>query len=156
IPCPRCRFASISVTFPHHPSCSDEPNSGGRDAGTTRAPISGEPQTLRRILHCASLSSRSFRPFAAPIASTSPASRRQRRYVAPGTQFLLSHRLRWATLLAWGGLWLFLTSSTAISLTGQMVLPLPWLVSLANRFLIVTCCIWFIAAAWRGTRAPGP
>jgi len=37
----------------------------------------------------------------------------------------------------------------------QMVLPLPPSVSLANRFLIVTCCIWFIAAAWSGTRAPG-
>jgi Protein of unknown function (DUF998) len=70
-------------------------------------------------------------------------------------QLLLSHRLRWATLVAWGGLWLFLTSSTVISFTGQMVLPLPSWVSLANRFLIVTYCIWFIAAAWSGTRAPG-
>ena len=68
-------------------------------------------------------------------------------------QFLLSHRLRWATLLAWGGLLLFLISSTVISLGGQMVLPLPWWVSLANRFLIVTYCIWFIAAAQSGTRA---
>jgi hypothetical protein len=70
-------------------------------------------------------------------------------------QFLLSQRLRWATLLAWGGLLLFLTSSTVISLTGQMVVPLPLWVSLANRFLIVTYCIWFIAAAWSGSRAPG-
>ena len=72
-------------------------------------------------------------------------------------QFLVSHRLRWATPMAWGGLWLFLASLTVISLTGQMDTPLPPWVSLANRFLIVTYCIWFMAAAWRmtwsGTRA---
>jgi Protein of unknown function (DUF998) len=55
--------------------------------------------------------------------------------------------LKWATLAAWGGLWLFLASVVSISLTGQMDAPLPWWVSLANRFLIVTYCIWFIAAA---------
>jgi hypothetical protein len=58
-----------------------------------------------------------------------------------------SSRLQWATLAAWGGLWLFLASLVSISLTGQMDAPLPWWVSLANRFLIVTYCIWFIAGA---------
>jgi len=62
--------------------------------------------------------------------------------------FLLSHRMRWATLAAWGGLGLFLASLTVSSLTGQTDTPLPLLVSLANRFLIVTYCIWLMAAAW--------
>jgi hypothetical protein len=55
--------------------------------------------------------------------------------------------LQWATLVAWAGLWLFLASLVISSLTGQMDTPLPWGVSLANRFLIVTYCIWFMAAA---------
>src|SRR5215472_10055259 len=66
-------------------------------------------------------------------------------------QLLLSQRLRWATLLAWGGFWLFLASLIVISLTGQMKTPLPPWVSLANRFLIVTYGIWFVAAVWRAT-----
>jgi len=66
-------------------------------------------------------------------------------------QLLLPNRLRWATLLAWGGLGLFLASLIVISLTGQMKRPLaPW-VSLANRFLIVTYGIWFVAAVRRAT-----
>jgi Protein of unknown function (DUF998) len=73
---------------------------------------------------------------------------------------LLSRGLRWSTLVAWGGLWLFLASLIVISFTGQLDTPLPAWVSLANRFLIETYCIWFMAAAWRatwsGTRAaPG-
>jgi hypothetical protein len=63
-------------------------------------------------------------------------------------QLLLPHRLRWATLAAWGGLGLFLASVTVIRLTGQMDTPLPPWVSLANRLLIVTYCIWFMGAAW--------
>ena len=71
-------------------------------------------------------------------------------------QSLLSYRLRWVTLLAWGGLWLFLASLIVVSLTGRMDKPLPPWVSLANRFMVVTYCIWFMAAAWGGTRvAPG-
>jgi len=66
-------------------------------------------------------------------------------------QLVLSHRLRWATLLAWGGLWLFLASLIVISLTGQMKTALPPWVSLANRFLIVTYGVWFVAAVWRAT-----
>jgi quinol-cytochrome oxidoreductase complex cytochrome b subunit len=67
-------------------------------------------------------------------------------------QSLLTRRLRWATLVAWGGLWLFLASLIVTSLTGQMDRPLPPWVSLANRFLIVTYCIWFITAARSATR----
>jgi Protein of unknown function (DUF998) len=63
-------------------------------------------------------------------------------------QLLFPNRLRWATLLAWGGLGLFLASLIVISLTGQMKKPLPPWVSLANRFLIVTYGIWFVAAVW--------
>lgn len=66
-------------------------------------------------------------------------------------QLLLYHWLRWATLLSWGGLWLFLASLIVISRTGQMKTPLPPWVSLANRFLIVTYGIWFVAAMWRAT-----
>jgi hypothetical protein len=70
--------------------------------------------------------------------------------------FLSSHRLRWATLMAWVGLCLFLASLAATGLTGQMGRPLPPWVSLANRFLIVTYCIWFMAATGNGTRAATP
>jgi hypothetical protein len=71
-------------------------------------------------------------------------------------QALLSHRLRWATPVAWSGLGLFLASLTVTSLTGPMETPLPPWVSLANRFLIVTYCFWFTVAAWREARAtPG-
>jgi hypothetical protein len=63
------------------------------------------------------------------------------------TRCLLSHRLQLATLVAWGGLCLFLTSLIAIRLTDQVNIPLPPWVSLANRFLIVTYCIWLMAAA---------
>jgi hypothetical protein len=62
-------------------------------------------------------------------------------------EFPLS-RLRWATLLAWGGFGLFLASLTVIRLMAQTDTPLPAWVSLANRFMIVTYCIWFMAAAW--------
>jgi hypothetical protein len=68
-------------------------------------------------------------------------------------QSLLSQRLRWATLVAWGGLGLFLASLTVIRLTGRIDTPLPPGVSLANRFLIVTYCLWFMVAAWRATRS---
>ncbi len=69
-------------------------------------------------------------------------------------QLLLSHRLRWATLAARGGLGSFLASVTVIRLTGQMDTPVPPWVSLANRFLIMTYCIWFIAAAWSAKCTP--
>jgi quinol-cytochrome oxidoreductase complex cytochrome b subunit len=66
---------------------------------------------------------------------------------------LLSRRLLWATLVAWVGLWFFLVSLAVVGLTGQKDTALsPW-VSLSNRFLIVTYCIWFMTAAsglgWR-------
>jgi hypothetical protein len=63
----------------------------------------------------------------------------------------LSRRVRWATLGAWGGLALFLASVTVIRLTGQIDTPLPPWVSLTNRFLVVTYCIWIMAAASRVT-----
>ena len=90
--------------------------------------------------------------FGSPIAFTLV----DRSLAGSERQALLSHRLRWATLVAWGGLWLFLASLVVISLTGQMEKPLPPWVSLANRFMVLTYCIWFMAAAWGGTRAaPG-
>jgi hypothetical protein len=85
--------------------------------------------------------------FGSPIAFTLV----DRSLASSEPQFLLSHRLRWATLVAWCGLWLFLASLTVIGLTNQMDKSLPPLVSLANRFLVVTYCIWFMTAAWRAT-----
>jgi len=67
---------------------------------------------------------------------------------------LLSRRLRWATLTAWCGLAVFLASLTSASLTDQMNSPLPPWVSLANRFMVVTYCIWFMMAAWQSIRLP--
>jgi len=68
-----------------------------------------------------------------------------------GSKF--TRHLRWTTLLAWVSLWLFVLSLTVVSLTGQLNTLLPWWVSLANRFLVVTYCIWLIAAAWGGSGA---
>jgi len=67
---------------------------------------------------------------------------------------LLSRRLRWATLTAWCGLAVFLASLTSASLTDQMNTPLPPWVSLANRLMVVTYCIWFMMAAWQSIRLP--
>jgi hypothetical protein len=67
---------------------------------------------------------------------------------------LLSRRLQWATLTAWCGLAVFLASLTSASLTDQMITPLPAWVSLANRFMVVTYCIWFMMAAWQSIRLP--
>jgi hypothetical protein len=57
-----------------------------------------------------------------------------------------------ATLAACGGLCLFLASLIAIRLTDQVNIALPPWVSLANRLLIVTYCIWLMAAARCGGR----
>ncbi len=67
-------------------------------------------------------------------------------------QCQMSRNLRWATLVTWGGLWFFLVSLVVGSLNGQID-TLPPLVSLANRLLVVTYCIWLMAAAWSMTRA---
>jgi hypothetical protein len=60
---------------------------------------------------------------------------------------LLSRYLRCA-LVAWGGLGFFVVSLAVGSVTGQIETPLPPWVSLANRFLIVAYCVWFMTAAW--------
>jgi hypothetical protein len=60
-------------------------------------------------------------------------------------------RLQWATLVAWGGLLSFLASLTVVGLFGQMDTPVPLWVSLANRFLVASYCIWFMAAALSAT-----
>jgi len=66
-------------------------------------------------------------------------------------RFLLSSRLLGPTVVAWVGLWFFLIALTVVSLNGQMETRLPVWVSVANRFLIVTYCIWLMAAAWIAT-----
>jgi hypothetical protein len=69
-------------------------------------------------------------------------------------RILLPRSLQWATLIAWIGFWFFLVSLAVVSLTDGLSAPLsPW-VSFANRFLIVTYCLWLMAAGWSaiGTR----
>jgi Protein of unknown function (DUF998) len=66
-------------------------------------------------------------------------------------RFLLSSRLLGPTVVAWVGLWFFLIALTVVSLNGQVDTRLPVWVSVANRFLIVTYCIWLMAAAWIAT-----
>jgi hypothetical protein len=86
--------------------------------------------------------------FGSPIAFTLIARSLARRQ----EQYPMSRHLRWATLVAWVGLCSFCASLAAVSFTGQMDTQLPPWVSLANRFLIVTYCIWFITAARSATR----
>jgi hypothetical protein len=82
--------------------------------------------------------------FASPIAFTLIGRSLARREA----RLPLSRCLRWAALLAWGGLGFFLASLAVLSVTGQTDTPLPPWVSLANRFMVVTYCIWLMAAAW--------
>jgi hypothetical protein len=84
--------------------------------------------------------------FGSPIAFTLIA-----KSLASGKAQTLRH-LHWATLVAWCGLSFFVVSLAVGSLTGQMGTPLPPWISLANRFLIVTYCIWLMAAASAATR----
>jgi Protein of unknown function (DUF998) len=67
---------------------------------------------------------------------------------------LLSRHLWWTALTAWSGLSVFLASLISASLTDQMNRPLSSWVSLANRFMVVTYCIWFMSAAWLSIRLP--
>ena len=68
-------------------------------------------------------------------------------------RFRFTRHLRWTTLLTWVGLCFFVLSLFVVSFTGQFETPLPSWVSLANRFLVVTYCIWRIAAAWSASRS---
>jgi hypothetical protein len=62
--------------------------------------------------------------------------------------------VRWATVAAWGGFLTFLASLVVPGLIGQMETPLPSWVSVANRLLVVTYCIWFAVTALVATRLP--
>ena len=85
--------------------------------------------------------------FGSPIAFTLI----ERSLVRSEGRSLSLRRLQWATLVAWGGLLTFLASLTVARFVGQMDTSLPLWVSIANRFLVVSYCIWFIAAALSAT-----
>jgi Protein of unknown function (DUF998) len=62
--------------------------------------------------------------------------------------------LRWATALAWGGLFSFL-GSTAVFAGRTAVAPVMGLhpaISISNRLMIATYCLWFVVAAWGPAR----
>lgn len=65
----------------------------------------------------------------------------------------LLRNMRWATCMAWCGLWLFLLSLTIAGVASQIDKALPLWVGLANRCMVVTYCIWFMTAAWRSIRS---
>lgn len=71
-------------------------------------------------------------------------------------RFPVLRHLRWVTLATWVGLCSFLASLAVADLTGQMDIPLPPWVSLANRLMIVTYCTWLITAAWWATGSDRP
>lgn len=58
-------------------------------------------------------------------------------------------RVRLATVLAWLGLCCFVASLVVFHATGQTDVPMHPSQSIANRFLIVTYCIWLMSAAWK-------
>ena len=85
--------------------------------------------------------------FGSPIAFTLIT----RSLVRSQTQDPLSHRLRLATLVAWGGLFLSVVSLVPVNLTEGVNTPLPPWLSLANRVMIASYCIWLIIAAQSAT-----
>jgi hypothetical protein len=59
-----------------------------------------------------------------------------------------SHIVRWATLVGWIALLSFLISFAVARFSGQNDVSLSSSVSLTNRFLILSYCVWLAAAAW--------
>jgi hypothetical protein len=61
-----------------------------------------------------------------------------------------ARHLRWATALAWVGLLSFLGSTMVFAgrAAGDPALGLAPAVSISNRLMITTYCLWFAVAAW--------
>jgi Protein of unknown function (DUF998) len=69
----------------------------------------------------------------------------------------ISRHLQWATVLAWVGLLSFLGSTVVFGgrAAGGPALGLAPVVSISNRLMITTYCLWFAVAAWGlARRAP--
>jgi hypothetical protein len=67
-----------------------------------------------------------------------------------------SRHLRWATALAWLGFLSFLGSTAVFAgrAAGDAALGLHPAISLSNRLMITTYCLWFAVAAWAPARRP--
>jgi Protein of unknown function (DUF998) len=65
-----------------------------------------------------------------------------------------SRYLRWATALAWVGFLSFLGSTAAFAgrAAGDSALGLHPAISISNRLMITTYCLWFAVAAWGPAR----
>jgi Protein of unknown function (DUF998) len=65
-----------------------------------------------------------------------------------------SRHLRWATVLAWVGLLSFFGSLVVFAqrAAGDPVLGLHPAISISNRLMIMTYCLWFAVAAWGPAR----
>jgi hypothetical protein len=66
--------------------------------------------------------------------------------------------LRWATALAWVSLLSFLGSTVVFAglAAGDPAMRLDPAISIANRLMITTYCLWFAVAAWGPARRRGP
>jgi hypothetical protein len=67
-----------------------------------------------------------------------------------------SGHLRWATVLAWVGLLSFLGSTLVFGgpASGDSALGLDPAISISNRLMITTYCLWFAVAAWGPAQRP--
>jgi hypothetical protein len=68
-----------------------------------------------------------------------------------------SRHLRWATALAWVGLLSFLGSTGVFAgrAAGDPALGLDPAISISNRLMITTYCLWFAVAGWGPARRAG-
>lgn len=69
--------------------------------------------------------------------------------------FKTSHRLRWMIILTWIGLISFVASLVAFNVMKQptgLWIYTRTLVSLCNRFMMLTYCIWLTVVAWHEMR----
>jgi hypothetical protein len=69
--------------------------------------------------------------------------------------FSVVRRLRWITLLPWVGLASFFVSLVVYGATRQPMvawLDLRTLVSLTNRFMVLTYCVWLLFVTWCAVR----
>jgi Protein of unknown function (DUF998) len=65
-----------------------------------------------------------------------------------------ARHLRWATALAWVGLLSFLGSTVVFAgrAAGDPAMGLDPAISISNRLMITTYCLWFVVAGWGPAR----